>query len=163
MDLKREVRRRIAELTRFAYERGYRDGAQSALAEIENVAGEDLADQLKETSAPLQALAKTAAPDVRRRAAVKQQKVQRRTAKSAAAAPKAVTVQRCIQGLVASKGEARRAEVLAAARAENPEITSKDVHNGIRTLTRQSEIRVDPKDKRRLLPSEPRSEQTLAS
>ena len=166
MDLKREVRRRIAELTRFAYERGYRDGAQSALAEIENVAGEDLADQLKETSAPLQALAKTAAPDVRRRAAAKQQKkVQQRTAKSKAAAPKAkaVTVQRCIQGLIASKGEARRDEVLAAARAENPKITSTDVHNGIRTLTRHAEIRIDPKEKSRLLPSEPRPEQTPAS
>jgi hypothetical protein len=162
MDLKREVRRRIAELTRFAYERGYRDGAQSALAEIENVAGEDLADQLKETSAPLQVLAKTAAPDVHRRAVVKQQKVQKRTTKSKAAAPKAVTVQHCIQGLIASKGEARRAEVLAAARAENPKITSKDVHNGIRTLTRQSEIRIDPKEKSRLLPSEQRPEQTPA-
>ena len=40
MDLKKEVRRRIAELTRLAYERGYRDGAQSVLAEIESAAGQ---------------------------------------------------------------------------------------------------------------------------
>ena len=53
MDLKKEVRRRIEELTRLAYERGYRDGAQSALAEIEKHAGEDLAEQLKETPASI--------------------------------------------------------------------------------------------------------------
>ena len=163
MDLKEEVRRRIAELTRFAYERGYRDGAQSALAEIEKVAGEDLAEQLKETSASLQALAETAAPDVHRPAAVKKQKVQQRKAKPNDAAPKAETVQRCIQRLIASKGEAGRDEVLAAARAENAKITSKDVHNGIRTLTRRAEIRVDPEEKSRLLPSEARTEQPPAS
>ena len=67
MDLKKEVRRQIDELTRLAYERGYRDGAQSTLAEIEKVAGEDLAEQLKESPASLQALAKTAAPGVQRR------------------------------------------------------------------------------------------------
>jgi hypothetical protein len=36
------------------------------------------------------------------------------------------------------------------------------VLNGIRTLTRQAAIRVDPKEKSRLLPSEPRIEQTPA-
>jgi hypothetical protein len=163
MDLKKEVRRRIEELTRLAYERGYRDGAQSALAEIENVAGEDLAEQLKKTPASLQALAKTAAPEVQRRGTVKKQKLQRRRAKSDGTAPKAETVQRCIQKLIASEGEARRDEVLAAARVEDPKITSKDVHNGIRTLIRRSEIRVDPEEKSRLLPSEPRAEQTPAS
>ncbi len=112
MDLKKEVRRRIEELTRLAYERGYRDGAQSALGEIEKVAGEDLADRLKETPASLQALAKAAAPSARRRAAIKKPKVQQRKAKSNGAAPKAVTVQRCIQRLIASKGEARRDEIL---------------------------------------------------
>ena len=158
MDLKNEVRRRIEELTRLAYERGYRDGAQSALAEIEKVAGEDLADQLKETPASLQALAKAAAPSVRRRAAVKKPTVQQRKAKSNGTVPKAVTVQRCIQRLIASKGEARRNEILVAAREENPKITSQDVHNGIRTLTRHAEIRVDPKETSRLLPSEARTE-----
>jgi hypothetical protein len=162
MDLKKEVRRRIEELTRLAYERGYRDGAQSALAEIEKVAGEDLADQLKETPASLQALAKAAAPRVRRGATVKKPKVQQRKAKSNGTVPKAVTVQRCIQRLIASKGEARRDEILVAARADNPKITSQDVHNGIRTLTRHAEIRVDPKETNRLLPSEGRTEQPSA-
>jgi flagellar biosynthesis/type III secretory pathway protein FliH len=162
MDLKKEVRRRIEELTRLAYERGYRDGAQSALAEIEKAAGEDLAERLKESPASLPALAKTAAPDARRPAPVNKRKVQQRKAKPDGAAPKAVTVQRCIQRLIASKGEARRDEVLATARTENPKITSQDVLNGIRTLTQRAEIRVDPEDKSRLLPSEPRREQTPA-
>jgi hypothetical protein len=158
MDLKKEVRRRIEELTRLAYERGYRDGAQSALGEIEKVAGEDLADRLKEAPASLQALAKAAAPSARRRAALKKPKAPQRKAKSNGAVPKAVTVQRCIQRLIASKGEARRDEILVAARAENPKITSQDVHNGIRTLTRHAEIRVDPKETSRLLPAEARRE-----
>jgi hypothetical protein len=163
MDLKKEVRRRIEELTRLAYERGYRDGAQSALAEIEKVAGEDLADQLRETPASLQALAKAAAPSVRRRAAVKKPKIQQRKAKSNGAVPKAVTVQRCIQRLIASKGEARRNEILVAAREENPKITSQDIHNGIRTLIRHAEIRVDPKETSRLLPVEARTERQSAT
>jgi hypothetical protein len=154
MDLKKEVRRRIEELTRLAYERGYRDGAQSALAEIEKIAGEDLAEQLKESPASLQALGTSTAPDVRRRAAAKKQTVQQQKAKPNGAAPKATTVQRCIQRLIASKGEARRDEVLAAARAENPKITSQDVLNGIRTLTQRAEIRIDPEEKSRLIPSE---------
>ena len=163
MELKKKVRRHIEELTRLAYERGYRDGAQSALAEIEKIAGEDLAKQLKEAPASLEAPpAKTAAPDVRRRAALKRQQVQQRTAKPNGAAPKATTVQRCIQRLIASRGEARRDEVLAAARSENPRITSQDVLNGIRTLTRHAEIRIDPKEKSRLLPSGRRAEQTPA-
>jgi hypothetical protein len=162
MDLKKEVRRRIEQLTRLAYERGYRDGAQSALAEIEKVVGEDLAEQVKASDASLPAPAKTAAPDIRRRAAAKKQKVQQRTAKPNGAAPKAVTVQRCIQRLIASKGEARRDEVLAAARAEDPKITSQDVLNGIRTLTQRAEIRVDPEEKSRLLPSERPTEQMPA-
>ena len=161
MELKKKVRRHIEELTRLAYERGYRDGAQSALAEIEKIAGEDLAKQLKEEApASLEALAKTSAPDVRGRAALK--KVQQRKAKPNGAAPKATTVQRCIQRLIASRGEARRDEVLAAARSENPRITSQDVLNGIRTLTRHAEIRIDPKQKNRLLPSGRRAEQTAA-
>ena len=162
MDLKKEVRRHIEELTRLAYERGYRDGAQSALAEIEKIAGEDLAKQLKDAPASLEAPAETTAPDVRGRAALKRQKAQQRKAKPNGAAPKATTVQRCIQKLIASRGEARRDEVLAAARSENPSITSQDVLNGIRTLTRHAEIRIDPKEKSRLLPSKLRAEQTPA-
>jgi hypothetical protein len=76
MELKKKVRRHIEELTRLAYERGYRDGAQSALAEIEKIAGEDLAKQLKDAPASLEAPAETTAPDVRRRAALKRQQVQ---------------------------------------------------------------------------------------
>jgi hypothetical protein len=162
MDLKKEVRRRIEELTRLAYERGYRDGAQSALAEIEKAASEDLADELKESPASLKALEKSAPPAVQRRATVKKQKLQQRRAKPNGAAPKAETVQRCIQRLMASEGEAHRDEVLAAARAENPKITSQDVHNGIRTLIRRAEIRVDPEKKSRLLSSKPQSGQTPA-
>jgi hypothetical protein len=164
MDLKKEVRRRIEELTRLAYERGYRDGAESALAEIEKAAGEDLAEQLKESPASLPALQKAAAAGVRRRAAAKRQKVRQPTAKpNGAAPPKAVTVQRCIQKILTAKGEARRDEVLAAARAENRRITSQDVLNGIRTLTQRAEIRVDPEEKSRLLPSEGLPEQMPAS
>ena len=123
MELKKKVRRHIEELTRLAYERGYRDGAQSALAEIEKIAGEDPTKGLKEAPASLEAPAKTAAPDVRRRAALKRQQVQQRKAKPNRVALKATTVQRCIQRLIASRGEARRDEVLAAARSENPSIT----------------------------------------
>ena len=162
MDLKKEVRRRIDELTRLAYERGYRDGAQSALAEIEKIAGEDLAEQLQESPASLQGLAATAAPDAQRRTTVKKRQAQQRKSKANGGTPKAVTVAQCIQQLIASKGEARRDEVLAAARDENARITAQDVLNGIRTLTRQAAIRVDPEEKSRLLPSEPRIEQTPA-
>lgn len=157
MDLKEEVRRRIAELTRSAYERGYRDGAQSALAEIENVAAEDLADQLQESPATLRALDQPDAPaDGRRPAAGKLRKQPRKKADDGA--PKAATVQRCIQELIAAKGEARRNEVLGAARAENPRITGQDVHNAVRTLARRGEIRVDPEESSRLLPPEAPSE-----
>lgn len=88
--------------------------------------------------------------------------MQLRKTKANGGAPKAVTVAQCIQQLIASKGEARRDEVLAAARDENPRITAQDVLNGIRTLTRQAAIRVDPNEKSRLLPSKARIEQTPA-
>jgi hypothetical protein len=57
----------------------------------------------------------------------------------------------------------RRDEILLAAREENPKITSQDVHNGIRTLIRRAEIRVDPKETSRLLPAEARRERPSAS
>jgi hypothetical protein len=57
----------------------------------------------------------------------------------------------------------RRDEILLAAREENPKITSQDVHNGIRTLIRHAEIRVDPKETSRLLPAEARRERPSAS
>ena len=168
MDLKEEVRRRIADLTRAAYERGYRDGAQSALAEIESVSAEDLAEQLKARPASLEALEKTSMPGERRPGAG--QKPKRRQAKRQqpkrkvnGGTPKAASVQRCIQELIAAKGEARRDEVLAAARAENPKITGQDVLNGIRTLTRRGEVQVDPEERSRLLPAGAPSEVGVAS
>ena len=77
--------------------------------------------------------------------------------------PKAATVQRCIQELIAAKGEARRDEVLAAARAENPNITGQDLLNGIRTLTQRGEVQVDPEEKSRLIPARVPSEAAAAS
>ena len=154
MDLKEEVRRRIADLTRAAYERGYRDGAQSALAEIESVSAEDLAEQLKATSASLEAFVrKTSTPGERRPTAAQKPRRQQPKAKVTGGTPKAAIVQRCIQELIASKGEARRDEVLAAARAETPKITGQDVLNGIRTLTQRGEVHVDPEKRGRLLPA----------
>jgi hypothetical protein len=167
MDLKEEVRRRIADLTRAAYERGYLDGAQSALAEIESASAEDLAEQLKARPTSLEALGKSSAPGEPRPAAAqkpKRQQAKRQTkAKVNGGTPKAGTVQRCIQELIASKGEARRDEVLAAARAENPRITGQDLLNGIRTLTQRGEVQVDPGEKSRLIPAEAPSEASVAS
>ena len=175
MDLREEVRRRIADLTRAAYERGYRDGAQSALAEIESASAEDLAEQLKATPASLQALGKSSMPGKPRPAAAQkprpaaapkqkrqQPKRQALKAKVNGGTPKAATVQRCIQELIAAKGEARRDEVLAAARAENPKITGQDVLNGIRTLTQRGEVQVDPEERSRLLPARAPSEPAVA-
>lgn len=68
-----------------------------------------------------------------------------------------------LQELIASKGEARRDEVLSAARAENPKITGQDVLNGIRTLTQRGEIHVDPEERSRLLPAGAPSEAAVAS
>jgi hypothetical protein len=163
MDLKEEVRRRIADLTRAAYERGYRDGAQSALAEIESASAEDLAEQLKATPASLQALGKSSMPGKPRPAAAQKPKKQASKAKVNGGTPKAATVQRCIQELIASKGEARRDEVLAAARAENPKITGQDLLNGIRTLTQRGEVQVDPGERSRLIPAGAPSEAAVAS
>ncbi len=155
MDLKEEVRRRIADLTRAAYERGFRDGAQSALAEIESASAEDLAEQLKSTPASLEALGKATKPKGREaKAAAKPNREpakKQRKPKANGGTPKAATVQRCIQELIASKGEARRDEMLAAARAENPKITGQDLLNGIRTLTQRGEVQVDPEERSRLI------------
>jgi hypothetical protein len=56
MDMKEEVRRRVAELSRFAYERGFRDGAQSALTEMEAIGAEDVVEQLSKEPAALKAI-----------------------------------------------------------------------------------------------------------
>ena len=102
MELKKKVRRHIEELTRLAYERGYRDGAQSALAEIEKIAGEDRAKLLKEAPASLEALAKRTIPDVPRSAALKRRQVQQRhlhqrIARFVAHATKVAARQRIVQ------------------------------------------------------------------
>src|SRR5262245_7298962 len=54
MEIKQEIHRRIADLTRLAYERGYRDGAQAALSEIESIAAADLAEQMVDIPEPLE-------------------------------------------------------------------------------------------------------------
>lgn len=154
MDLKEEVRRRIAEMTRFAYERGYRDGTQTALAEIESISAEGLVEQLEKTPKPLPVLAEAAAEEKRRPAKPRKRQTQQRAAKQNGGAPKAVTVQQCIQRLLAEKGAALRSEILAAARTANPAITSQDVSNGIRTLAKNAVVRVDPEESTRLLPGQ---------
>lgn len=113
MDIKEEVRRRIAELTRLAYERGYRDGAQSALAEIESIATEDVVEQLDKLPAPLEAIAET--KSVRKKPARSKRtrltKGKRSTTHSANGKdhdkPKTVVVQEALQSLLDAKGEAR--------------------------------------------------------
>jgi hypothetical protein len=102
-------------------------------------------------------------PGKPRPAAAQKPKKQASKAKVNGGTPKAATVQRCIQELIASKGEARRDEVLAAASAENPKITGQDVLNGIRTLTQRGEVQVDPGERSRLIPAGAPSEAAVAS
>lgn len=158
MDIKEEVRQRIAELTQFAYERGYRDGAQSALTEIESIAAEDIVEQLGKISAPLEAVAETKAAE-KKPAKSKRAKTAKIKPKTKPAAtgkqrskPKTVVVQEALQGLLDTKGEARRDEVLMAAQAKNPAISKFDLGNGLRLLLKQSKIRVSADDNGLLLP-----------
>lgn len=175
MDLKEEVRRRIAELTRFAYERGYRDGAQSALSEIESATAEDLAGHMKDSPTALAAIpavkqragktpAKAKPSAAKRTSPAKPSKAKSAKAKPSGDAPssdepkttsesKSAIVRAALMALIDSKGEARRDELLSAARAQNPTITSQDVSNGLRMLSKRAEIRLDPQDSTRLLPA----------
>ena len=157
MDIKEEVRRRIAELTRFAYERGFRDGAQSALAEIENIATDDVVQQLGMAPASLDAIAETEtskAADKKRRPAKKTAKKPRRKITSKEdRKPKSIVIQEVVHELLAANGEARRDEVLTAAQTRDARITKFDLGNGLRMLTKRSEIRVAPDDRSRLLPA----------
>lgn len=160
MDIKEEVRRRIAELTQFAYERGYRDGMQSALAEIENVAADDVAKLLGERSASRKAIpaSKPAKkkPTPSKRAKPKAEAPKAKRAKNSTAKrgkPKTAVVQEALQSLLDSKGKARRDEVLSAAQAENPKINKFDLGNGLRILVKQSKVRVSPDDSSVLLPA----------
>ena len=160
MDIKAEVRRRITDLTRIAYERGYSEGAQSALTEIESIASEDVVEQVSKLPAPLKAIAKTKtvakrpARAKRVRATKEKSKAKTKNAKNGKerAKPKSVIVQEALHALLAAKGKARRDEVLAAAQAENPAITKFDLGNGLRILVKQSKIRVSPDDSGLLLP-----------
>jgi hypothetical protein len=159
MDIKEEVRRRIVELTRFAYERGFRDGAQSALAEMETIGAEDVVDQLSKEPAPLKAIpakkavAKKSVKAKRAKAAKSRSTAKGKTNGKERGKPKTQVIQEAIQGLLEAKGEARRDDVLAAAQAENPAITRFDLGNGLRTLVKQSKVRVSPDDNGLLLPA----------
>lgn len=159
MDMKEEVRRRVAELTRFAYERGYRDGAQSALTEMEAIGAEDVVEQLSKEPAALKAMSgKTAIAKKPAKAKAAKASNGKKAAKPKAQGKprgkaKTQTIQEAIQGLLDSKGEARRDEVLVAAQAENSAITKYDLGNGLRSLVKQSKVRVSPDDSAVLLPA----------
>jgi len=179
MDIKKEVRRRIADLTRFAYERGYREGAQATLAEIETIAAEDVTRQLEGVAAPLEAIAETKQVDTKRPKpavkpkTVKKQATKAKTVKSAPkskaakkpvamlktaktkatdAKPKSIVVQEAMRTLLADKGEAGRDEVLKAAQNENPAITKFDLSNGIRTLVKRGDIKAASDDPNLYMP-----------
>ncbi|MEZ5936378.1 MAG: hypothetical protein R3F54_31660 [Alphaproteobacteria bacterium] len=159
MDIKEEVRRRIADLTRFAYERGYRDGAQSALAEIENTATDDIVGQLAKLPSPLKAITGkkavgTSAKKAARGRVAKSDKSKKTASKTikAKSKPKTLVIQETLQSLLTKNGNARRDDVLAAAQAENPAITKFDLGNGLRVLVKQSKVRVSPDDSSVLLP-----------
>ena len=180
MDIKTEVRRRIIDLTRFAYERGYREGAQTALAEIETIAAQDVSEQLEGVPAPLKTIAETKPADAKRqKSAAKPKAVKKpatkaksakpapqrkagmkpaaklKTAKTKAtdAKPKSIVVQEAMRTLLANKGEARRDEVLKAAKAENPAITKFDLSNGIRSLVKRGDIKVASDNRDLFLPN----------
>jgi hypothetical protein len=158
MDIKEEVRRRITDFTRFAYERGYREGVQAALAEIENFAAEDIIEQVAGAQAPLDAivemksLKKKSAKAKSKRSGKDKPKAKRGTNGKERVKPKTLVVQEALQALLVEKGEASRAEVLAAAQAENPAITKFDLGNGLRVLLKQTKVRVSPDDNSILLP-----------
>jgi len=145
VDIKEEVRRRIADLTRFAYERGFRDGAQSALAEIENLATDDVVEQLSMEPAPLKAIAEAKST---KKKTSKVASKKRQSAKK----PKSIVIQEVVHELLAANGETRRDEILTAAQAKDSRITKFDLGNGLRTLMKRSEIKVAPDDRSRLLP-----------
>jgi hypothetical protein len=157
MDIKEEVRRRIAELTRFAYERGYRDGAQAALTEMEAIGAEDVVEQLRQDPSAMKAIPgkKVIA---KKPAKAKPAKASKGNAPAKAngterGKPKTQVIQDAIQGLLDAKGEARRDDVLAAAQAKNPAITKFDLGNGIRILVKNAKVRVSPDDSGVILPA----------
>lgn len=159
MDIKEEVRRRIAELTRLAYERGYRDGAQSALTEIETIAADDVIGQLTDIPKPLELIPERKTVGRKRTTSKRSKKAKSKTRAKPAAngkdrgKPKTMIVQEELQGLLDAKGQASRDEVLAAAQAKNPAISKFDLGNGLRPLLQKAKVRVSSEDKRVLLPA----------
>jgi hypothetical protein len=159
VDIKAEVRRRITELTRFAYERGFRDGAQSALTEMEAIGAEDVVEQLGKVPAALIAIpGKKAAGKKPAKAKAAKASKGKAAAKPKAngkerGKPKTQVIQEAIQSLLDAKGEARRDDVLAAAQAENPAISKFDLGNGLRILVKQEKVRVSPDDSGVILPA----------
>jgi hypothetical protein len=155
VDIKAEVRRRITELTRFAYERGFRDGAQAALTEMEAIGAEDAVEQLSKEPAALKAIPgkKAVAKKPAKAKAVKASKGKAAAKSKANGKPKTQVIQEAIQGLLDAKGEARRDDVLAAAQAENPAISKFDLGNGLRRLVKQAKVRVSPDDSGVILPA----------
>ncbi len=155
MDLKEEVRRRIAELTRFAYERGYRDGAQSTLTEIESIATDDVVEELGKLPAPLEVIA-TKEPPKEKLGQSKRPKAPKRKPKAnekKSKKPKTVVVQEALLSLLDTKGEARRDEVLIAAQKENSAITKFDLGNCLRILVKNEKVRVSQDDSGVILPA----------
>lgn len=159
MDIKEEIRGRIAELTRFAYERGYRDGAQSALSEIESIATEDVVNQVAKLPTPLEAIAKTKSikkkpAQSKRIRSAKGKRVTKEIANGKdRGKPKTVVVQEALQSLLDANGKARRDEVLTAAQRQNPAITKFDLGNGLRILVKNAKVRVSPDDSGVILPA----------
>jgi hypothetical protein len=159
MDIKAEVRRRITELTRFAYERGFRDGAQAALTEMEAIGAEDAVEQLSKVPAALKAIPGKKAV-AKKPAKAKAAKASKGKAAAKPKAngkergkPKTQVIQEALQSLLDAKGKARRDDVLAAAQAENPAISKFDLGNGLRILVKQEKVRVSPDDSGVILPA----------
>lgn len=155
MDIKKVVRQRIADLTQSAYERGYCDGAQSALTEIESFAADDVVEQLDAVPGPLEAVdGKGSKVTAKQRwpAKKKAAKPKRMRTIPEGSKPKSTLIEQVLHKLSKKNGEARHDEVLAAALAEKPKITKYDLGNGLRTLAKCSGFRVAPDDEGRLLP-----------
>jgi hypothetical protein len=133
MDIKKEVQRRIADLTRFAYERGYRDGAQSALTEIESVAVDDVAVQIAKLPAPLKAIA--AAKPKRAKAA---KRVTRAGAKGAAKEMSKTIAKAATKS--AAKPKAKRASTKPAA-SKKTAVSRKTAAGGARGKSKTATVR----------------------
>jgi len=151
VDITEEVRRRIADLTRLAYERGFRDGTQSALVEIERISADDIVEQMT-SATPRKASKKKRTKTARQSARKSGGRPREKTNGAKGPKPKTVVVQEALQSLLSEHGKAQRDEVLAVAQATNPAITKFDLNNGLRVLLKQSKVQVSPENSRILLP-----------